>query len=115
MKQHLGHQLDQISNRQLTERISELTEANRRLEHELAQLRPLQDQVQRLQKGLDAARNQPATDDPGGKSALAGRLCPAWHLTHMSQMPAIVTLLAAQSAIGRYLRASSTISSAEAS
>ncbi|MFF2812544.1 DUF6262 family protein [Streptomyces sp. NPDC058000] len=56
MRQHLGHQLDQISNRSLTERINELTEANRKLERELAQLRPLADHVQELQQDLAAAR-----------------------------------------------------------
>ncbi|MEW1753460.1 DUF6262 family protein (plasmid) [Streptomyces caniferus] len=56
MRQHLGHQLDQISNRKLTERITELTEANRKLEHELAQLRPLADHVHELQQDLAAAR-----------------------------------------------------------
>jgi hypothetical protein len=35
IKEHLGHQLGQISNRSLTERINELTQANRKLEHEL--------------------------------------------------------------------------------
>ncbi|MFJ2008681.1 DUF6262 family protein [Streptomyces chartreusis] len=56
MRQQLGHQLDQISNRNLTERITELTEANRKLEHELAQLRPLADHVQELERDLAAAR-----------------------------------------------------------
>lgn len=55
-RQHLGHQLDQISNRKLTERITELTEANRKLEHELAQLRPLAAHVQELERDLAAAR-----------------------------------------------------------
>lgn len=56
MRQHLGHQLDQISNRKLTERITELTEANRKLERELAQLRPHADRIQELQQDLAAAR-----------------------------------------------------------
>ncbi|WP_369387517.1 DUF6262 family protein [Streptomyces sp. CG1] len=45
LRQHLGHQLDQISNRSLTERVNELTEANRKLERERAQLRPIAGQV----------------------------------------------------------------------
>ncbi|MFJ4368847.1 DUF6262 family protein [Streptomyces chartreusis] len=56
MRQQLGHQLDQISNRKLTERITELTEANRKFEHEVAQLRPLADHVQELERDLAAAR-----------------------------------------------------------
>lgn len=56
MRQQLGHQLDQIGNRQLTERIAELTEANRKLEHELTRLRPLHDQVPALERDLAAAR-----------------------------------------------------------
>ncbi|MFF3733404.1 DUF6262 family protein [Streptomyces sp. NPDC002476] len=56
MRQQLGHQLDQISNRKLTERITELTEANRKLEHELVQLRPLIDHVQELERDLAATR-----------------------------------------------------------
>ncbi|MEH0450082.1 MULTISPECIES: hypothetical protein [unclassified Streptomyces] len=56
MRQQLGHQLDQISSRKLTERITELTEANRKLEHELAQLRPLIDHVQELERDLAATR-----------------------------------------------------------
>ncbi|MBO3676892.1 hypothetical protein J5X86_17915 [Streptomyces sp. NEAU-YJ-81] len=56
MRQQLGHQLDQISNRKLTERISELTEANRKLEHELTGLRPLADHVQELERDLAATR-----------------------------------------------------------
>ncbi|MFF3958444.1 hypothetical protein ACFYY1_35300 [Streptomyces sp. NPDC001890] len=56
MRQHLGHQLDQISNQKLTERITELTEANRKLEHEVAQLRPLADYVRELERDLTAAR-----------------------------------------------------------
>ncbi|MFE7328001.1 hypothetical protein ACFU8W_23995 [Streptomyces sp. NPDC057565] len=56
MWQQLEHQLDQISNRKLTERITELTEANRKLEHDLAQLRPLADYVKELERDLAAAR-----------------------------------------------------------
>ncbi|MEU9230676.1 DUF6262 family protein [Streptomyces massasporeus] len=56
MRQQLGHQLDQISNRKLTERITELTETNRKLEHELVQLRPLADHVPELERDLAAAR-----------------------------------------------------------
>ncbi|MGW6405233.1 hypothetical protein [Streptomyces sp. NPDC055134] len=56
MRQQLGHQLDQISNRKLTERITELTEANRKLEHELIKLRPLADHVEELERDLAAAR-----------------------------------------------------------
>ncbi|MFH9810968.1 DUF6262 family protein [Streptomyces olivaceus] len=56
IRQQLGHQLDQISNRKLTERIAELTEANRKLEHELAELRPLTDHVQELERDLAATR-----------------------------------------------------------
>ncbi|GKQ35819.1 hypothetical protein ALMP_23620 [Streptomyces sp. A012304] len=40
----------------LTERITELTEGNRKLEHELARLRPLTDHVQELERDLAAAR-----------------------------------------------------------
>ncbi|MEU8976490.1 DUF6262 family protein [Streptomyces monashensis] len=56
LRQHLGHQLDQISNRSLTERINELTEANRKLERELTQIRPLTDHVQELERDLAATR-----------------------------------------------------------
>jgi hypothetical protein len=56
MRQQLGHQLDQISNRKLTERIIELTEANRKLEHELVRLRPLTDHVHELERDLAATR-----------------------------------------------------------
>ncbi|MDX2760417.1 DUF6262 family protein [Streptomyces europaeiscabiei] len=56
VRQQLGHQLDQVSSRQLTERITELTDANRRLEQETAQLQPLKDQVAELEKDLAAAR-----------------------------------------------------------
>lgn len=77
IRRQLGHQLDQISNRKLTERITELTEANRRLEHELAQLRPLTDQVQELERNLAATRTslrqmirvcalEPGSNGPGG-------------------------------------------------
>ncbi|AEY93953.1 hypothetical protein SHJG_8688 [Streptomyces hygroscopicus subsp. jinggangensis 5008] len=56
IRQQLGHQLDQISNRKLTERITELTEANRRLEQELSTLRGLQPRVEELERDLSAAR-----------------------------------------------------------
>lgn len=56
MREHLGHQLDQISNRKLTDRIAELTEANRKLEHEVSRLRPLVDHAQQLERDLAAAR-----------------------------------------------------------
>ncbi|MEV5177588.1 DUF6262 family protein [Streptomyces flaveolus] len=56
MRQQLGHQLDQISSRKLTERITELTVANRKLEHELAKLWPLADHVLELERDLAATR-----------------------------------------------------------
>ncbi|WP_326769027.1 DUF6262 family protein [Streptomyces sp. NBC_01591] len=56
MRQQLGHQLDQISNRKLTERITELTAVNRRLEHGLAQFRPLADYVNERDRDLASAR-----------------------------------------------------------
>lgn len=55
-RNYLAFQLDQISNRKLTERITELTEANRELERELTQLRPLAGVVQELERDLAAAR-----------------------------------------------------------
>ncbi|MFF3020922.1 hypothetical protein [Streptomyces sp. NPDC057939] len=56
MQQQLGHQLDQISNRGLIERIAELTEANRKLEQEVTKLRPLVSHAQELERDLAAAR-----------------------------------------------------------
>jgi pimeloyl-ACP methyl ester carboxylesterase len=56
MRQNLGHQLGQRTQRPLTERIAELTNANRSLEREPAQLRPLADHVQGLERDLAAAR-----------------------------------------------------------
>jgi DNA-binding HxlR family transcriptional regulator len=56
VRQQLGQQLDQVSSRQLTERIAELTNANRRLERDVAQLQPLKDRVHELEKDLAAAR-----------------------------------------------------------
>ncbi|MGW0885567.1 DUF6262 family protein [Streptomyces sp. NPDC002671] len=56
MRQQLGQQLDQISHRPLTERIAELTEANRNLERELAKLRPLATRAHELERDLAAAR-----------------------------------------------------------
>jgi predicted nuclease with TOPRIM domain len=56
VRQQLGQQLDQVSNRQLTDRITELTNANRRLEQDLAQLQPLKDRVDELEKDRAAAR-----------------------------------------------------------
>lgn len=56
VRQQLGQQLDQVSNRQLTDRITELTNANRRLEQDLAQLQPFKERVEELEKDLVAAR-----------------------------------------------------------
>ncbi|MGA5100460.1 DUF6262 family protein [Streptomyces lavendulocolor] len=56
MRQNLGHQLDQITQRPLAERIAELTEANRRLEAELADLRPLKSKIREVETDLAAAR-----------------------------------------------------------
>ncbi|MEU9030932.1 DUF6262 family protein [Streptomyces sp. NPDC048383] len=56
MQQQLGHQLDQISNPGLTERLAELTEANRKLEQEVTKLRPLVSHAQELERDLAAAR-----------------------------------------------------------
>ena len=49
-------QPDQVGNQQLTARISELTNANRRLEQEIAQPRPSEERVDELEKDLAAAR-----------------------------------------------------------
>ncbi|MEV0779607.1 DUF6262 family protein [Streptomyces sp. NPDC050433] len=57
IRQQLGRQLDQVGNQQLTARISELTNANRRLEQETAQLQPLKERVDELEKDLAAARS----------------------------------------------------------
>lgn len=56
VRQQLGQQLDQVSSRQLTDRITELTNANRRLEQDAAQLQPLKDRVDELERDLAAAR-----------------------------------------------------------
>lgn len=56
MRQQVGRQLDQISNRKPAERITELTEPNRKLGHELARRRPLTDHVQELERDLAATR-----------------------------------------------------------
>ncbi|WP_244189674.1 hypothetical protein [Streptomyces incarnatus] len=56
MRQQPGQQLDQISNRKPAERITELTEANRKLGHELARLRPFTGHVQELERDLAATR-----------------------------------------------------------
>jgi chromosome segregation ATPase len=60
VRQHLGQQLEQVSNRQLIERIAELTEANRRLEHEegrsRAEAEQLTARVASLESDLVAAR-----------------------------------------------------------
>ncbi|MGW6570511.1 DUF6262 family protein [Streptomyces sp. NPDC054975] len=56
MREQLGYQLDQISNREITERIAELTEANRKLEQEVIKLRPLVGHAQELERDLAAAR-----------------------------------------------------------
>ncbi|MFF4227993.1 DUF6262 family protein [Streptomyces sp. NPDC001820] len=55
MRQNLGHQLDQITQRPLTHRISELTDANRKLEQKVAELLPLEAQVHTLEADLAAA------------------------------------------------------------
>lgn len=55
-RQHLGDQLHHIGNRDLTERINELTQANRKLEREAAQLPALRGRVTELERDLDAAR-----------------------------------------------------------
>ncbi|MER5359501.1 DUF6262 family protein [Streptomyces sp. NPDC002785] len=57
VRQQLGRQLDQVGNQQLTARISELTNANRRLEQEIAQLQPMKERVDELEKDLAAARS----------------------------------------------------------
>ncbi|MFG2660112.1 hypothetical protein [Streptomyces sp. NPDC048425] len=59
MRHNLGQQLDQITQRPLAERITELTEltdANRKLEAELAELRPLKKKARALEADLAAAR-----------------------------------------------------------
>ncbi|MFD5752651.1 DUF6262 family protein [Streptomyces sp. NPDC127033] len=57
VRQQLGRQLDQVGNQQLTARISALTNANRQLEQEIAQLQPLKERVDELEKDLAAARS----------------------------------------------------------
>ncbi|MFF9453567.1 hypothetical protein [Streptomyces flaveolus] len=56
MRHSLGHQLDQITQRPLSERITELTDSNRKLEAELAELRPLKKKAHALEADLVAAR-----------------------------------------------------------
>ncbi|MFD5120716.1 DUF6262 family protein [Streptomyces sp. NPDC058385] len=56
MRHNLGQQLDQISQLPLAERITELTDANRKLEAELAELRPLKKKAHALEVDLPAAR-----------------------------------------------------------
>ncbi|KUN77274.1 hypothetical protein AQJ64_34245 [Streptomyces griseoruber] len=60
VRQQLGQQLDQVSNRQLTDRVSELTEQVRQLERSEAQARTEAEQlgsrVAELQADLAAAR-----------------------------------------------------------
>ncbi|MFC9432142.1 hypothetical protein ACFTZC_41950, partial [Streptomyces sp. NPDC056987] len=51
------HSGGHLSNQQLTARISELTNANRQLEQEIAQLQPLKERVDELEKDLAAARS----------------------------------------------------------
>ncbi|WP_329537263.1 hypothetical protein OG568_53195 (plasmid) [Streptomyces sp. NBC_01450] len=60
VRQQLRQQLDQVGNRQLTERIAELTEANRRLErsetHMRAEAQRLTSRIASLEKDLAATR-----------------------------------------------------------
>ncbi|MFD3480595.1 DUF6262 family protein [Streptomyces sp. NPDC058695] len=55
-RRNLGQQLDQITQRPLAERITELTDANRKLEAEVAELRPLRQKARALEADLAAAR-----------------------------------------------------------
>jgi transposase len=60
VRQQLGQQLDPVGDRQLTERIAELTEANRRLErseaHMRAEAQRLTSRIASLEKDLAATR-----------------------------------------------------------
>ncbi|MFB6819569.1 hypothetical protein ACFCV8_34060 [Streptomyces sp. NPDC056347] len=59
VRQQLGRQLDQVGSRQLTDRVAELANANRRLERDVGQLQPLRKRVEEVENDLGAARTSP--------------------------------------------------------